>query len=138
MADSVFFELVSPEKLLESGDVAMVVVPGTEGDFAVMPGLAPVVSTLRPGVIEVYRTEGSAPEKIFIHGGFADAAMNRLTILADDAVHVGHLTREAVDARVAKVREDIATAQSDESRLQNESALEQLMDLANVHNHNNH
>jgi F-type H+-transporting ATPase subunit epsilon len=134
MADSVFFELVSPEKLLESGDVAMVVVPGTEGDFAVMPGLAPVVSTLRPGVIEVYRTEGSAPEKIFIHGGFADVALDRLTILADDAVHVGHLNKAAVDARVARVREDIATAQSDETRLQHESALEQLMDLANVHN----
>ena len=135
MADSVFFELVSPEKLLESGEVAMVVVPGTEGDFAVMPGLAPVVSTLRPGVIEVYRTEGSAPEKIFIHGGFADAAVDRLTVLADDAVHVEHLTRESIDARVAKVREEIAAAQSDESRLQHESALEQLMDLANVHNH---
>jgi len=135
MADSVFFELVSPEKLLESGEVAMVVLPGTEGDFAVMPGLAPVVSTLRPGVIEVYRTEGSAAEKIFIHSGFADAAMDRLTVLADDAVHVEHLTRESIEARVAKVREEIAAAQSDESRLQHESALEQLMDLANVHNH---
>jgi len=137
MADSVFFELVSPEQLLESGDVAMVVVPGTEGDFAVMPGLAPVVSTLRPGVIEVYRTEGSAPERIFIHGGFADVALDRLTILADDAVHVEHMTRESVEARVARVREDIVAAESDETRLQHESALEQLMDLANVHNHNN-
>ena len=137
MADSVFFELVSPEQLLESGDVAMVVVPGTEGDFAVMPGLAPVVSTLRPGVIEVYRTEGSVPERIFIHGGFADVALDRLTILADDAVHVEHMTRESVEARVARVREDIVAAESDETRLQHESALEQLMDLANVHNHNN-
>jgi F-type H+-transporting ATPase subunit epsilon len=135
MADSVFFELVSPEKLLESGDVAMVVVPGTEGDFAVMPGLAPVVSTLRPGVIEVYRTEGADAQKIFIHGGFADTAMDRLTILADDAIHVEHLTKEAVEARVAKVREEIAAAESEEVRMHHESALEQLMDLANVHNH---
>ena len=135
MADMVHFELVSPHKLLESGEVAMVVVPGSEGDFAVMPGLAPTISTLRPGVIDVYRTDGATPERIFIHGGFADAAMNRLTILADDAVHVEHLTKETIQERIAKVREDIAAAESEEVRAVHESALEQLMDLAHVSNH---
>jgi F-type H+-transporting ATPase subunit epsilon len=132
MADSIFFELVSPERLLQSGSVAMVILPGSQGDFAVMPGIAPIVSTLRPGVVEVYKTESGAPERIFLQGGFADVALDRLTVLADDAIHVEHLTREEIDVRIARVRASIQAAEDDDARRHHEDALEQLLDMANV------
>jgi F-type H+-transporting ATPase subunit epsilon len=84
MADLLTFELVSPERLLSSGQVAMVVVPGSEGDFGVLPGHAPMMSTIRPGIIEVYATEGSAPSARYeIEGGFAEVTPDGLTILAE-------------------------------------------------------
>ncbi len=78
------FELVSPERMLASADVAMVVVPGAEGDFGVLPGHAPLMSTIRPGIIEVYATEGSSPSARYeIEGGFAEVTPEGLTILAE-------------------------------------------------------
>jgi F-type H+-transporting ATPase subunit epsilon len=89
MADTFTFELVSPERLLSSGQVAMVVVPGSEGDFGVLPGHAPMMSTIRPGVIEVYASEGTTPSARYeIEGGFAEVTPNGLTILAERAVLV--------------------------------------------------
>jgi F-type H+-transporting ATPase subunit epsilon len=79
------FELVTPEKLLRSGDVHMVVVPGTEGDFGVLEGHAPLMSTIRPGEIAVYASAGAAPERIAIEGGFAEVNERGLTILAEKA-----------------------------------------------------
>src|SRR3546814_6653153 len=66
------FELVTPEKLLRSEDVHMVVVPGAEGDFGVLAGHAPFMSTIRPGAISVFKADGAPPERIFIDGGFAE------------------------------------------------------------------
>ena len=77
------FELVTPEKLVRSEDVHMVVVPGTEGDFGVLEGHAPVMSTIRDGAVQVYRTEGAAPEEIQVRGGFAEVGDAGLTILAE-------------------------------------------------------
>ncbi len=77
------FELVTPEKLVRSEDVHMVVVPGTEGDFGVLEGHAPVMSTVRDGAVQVYRTEGAVPEEIQVRGGFAEVGENGLTILAE-------------------------------------------------------
>jgi len=77
------FELVTPEKLVRSEEVHMVVVPGTEGDFGVLEGHAPVMSTIRDGAVQVYRTEGAAPEEIQVRGGFAEVGENGLTILAE-------------------------------------------------------
>ena len=77
------FELVTPEKLLRSEEVAMVVVPGSEGDFGVLEGHAPVMSTIRDGALKVYRTESAAPEEIRITGGFAEVGANGLTVLAE-------------------------------------------------------
>ena len=80
------FELVTPEKLVRSEDVYMVVVPGTEGEFGVLEGHAPVMSTIRDGAVKVYATDGAAPEEIEVRGGFAEVGENGLTILAE---HVG-------------------------------------------------
>lgn len=79
------FELVTPEKLLRSEEVAMVVVPGSEGDFGVMEGHAPYMSTLRDGEIAIYRTWPGEPEKVGVQGGFAEVSEKGLTVLAENA-----------------------------------------------------
>lgn len=80
------FELVTPEKLIRSEQVYMVTVPGSEGDFGVLEGHAPVMSTIRDGELLIQRTQGSTPEPIAIRGGFAEVNANGLTVLAE---HVG-------------------------------------------------
>ena len=77
------FELVTPAKLVRSEDVHMVVVPGGEGDYGVLEGHAPVMSTIRDGALLVYKDAGSAPEEIRIRGGFAEVGENGLTVLAE-------------------------------------------------------
>ena len=77
------FELVTPEKLVRSEDVHMVVVPGTEGEFGVLEGHAPVMSTIRDGAVKIYATEGATPETIEVRGGFAEVGASGLTVLAE-------------------------------------------------------
>ena len=84
MAD-LHFELVTPDKLVVSEDVYMVVVPGTEGDFGVMAGHAPFMSTLKDGELAVYRAAGAQPERIGVSGGFAEVSERGLTVLAESA-----------------------------------------------------
>lgn len=79
------FELVTPEKLLRSEDVYQVVVPGTEGDFGVLEGHAPVMSTIRDGALHIYATEKGEPEIVPIQGGFAEVSASGLTVLAEQA-----------------------------------------------------
>ena len=79
------FELVTPERLVRSEDVHMVVVPGSEGDFGVLAGHAPIMSTIRNGELAIYRTDGGEPERIAIEGGFAEVNGRGLTILAERA-----------------------------------------------------
>lgn len=79
------FDLVTPTKLVRSETVHMVVVPGTEGDFGVLEGHAPVMSTVRDGAVLVYKTEGAAPETIEVRGGFAEVSSKGLTMLAEHA-----------------------------------------------------
>ncbi len=79
------FRLVTPERQLRDSEVHMVVVPGTEGDFGVLEGHAPLMSTIRPGEIAIYPTEGAVPERIAIEGGFAEVNEAGLTILAEKA-----------------------------------------------------
>ncbi len=77
------FELVTPAKLVRSEDVHMVVVPGSEGEFGVLEGHAPFMSTIRDGALKVYRTESAQPEEIQIQGGFAEVGPNGLTVIAE-------------------------------------------------------
>lgn len=84
MAD-LHFELVTPEKLLRSEEVHMVVVPGSEGDFGVMAGHAPYMATLRDGELAIYRAQGAEPERIQVQGGFAEVSEKGLTVLAENA-----------------------------------------------------
>jgi F-type H+-transporting ATPase subunit epsilon len=84
MAD-LHFELVTPERLVRSEDVYMVVVPGTEGESGIMAGHAPLMTTLKDGALKVYKTAGSQPENIAVSGGFADVGDKGLTVLAESA-----------------------------------------------------
>ena len=84
MAD-LHFELVTPDRLVMAEAVHMVVVPGTEGESGIMAGHAPYMTTLRDGEVAVYRTQGSAPERISVSGGFAEVSDRGLTVLAESA-----------------------------------------------------
>ena len=84
MAD-LHFELVTPEKLVRSDEVHMVVVPGSEGEFGVMAGHAPFMTTLKDGELQVFKTAGSAPETISVSGGFAEVGEKGLVVFAESA-----------------------------------------------------
>jgi F-type H+-transporting ATPase subunit epsilon len=115
MADKVQFELVSPERLLVSEAVDMVVVPGSEGDFGVLPGHAPFISTVRPGVIEVY--EGTTvTERIFVAGGFAEVSNDRCTVLAEQAAPITDVNRAEVEGDLRRLNEELAAARDDAER----------------------
>lgn len=122
MADQVQFELVTPERLLVSEPVDMVVVPGSEGDFGVLPGHAPLVSTVRPGVIETYSGK-LVKDRIFVAGGFAEVTRERCTVLAEEALPVADLDRGAAEAAAAAAREDIGLAKDAAERMAAERSL---------------
>lgn len=102
MADRVQFELVSPERLIISEMVEMVVVPGSEGNFGVLPGHAPLISLIRPGMIEVYENR-VVTQRFFIVGGIAEVTPERCTVLADEALAPEALDRGALDAELTTI-----------------------------------
>ncbi|MCA1908141.1 MAG: ATP synthase F1 subunit epsilon, partial [Magnetospirillum sp.] len=91
MAEKIKFELVSPAKLLVSEAVDMVVVPGSEGDFGALALHAPMITTVRPGVIDVH-DGGKVGKRIFVAGGFAEVNEERVTVLAEEAIPVGEIS----------------------------------------------
>jgi F-type H+-transporting ATPase subunit epsilon len=122
MAEHIQFELVAPERLLLSQPVEMVVVPGVEGDFGVLPGHAPFVSTVRPGVIAVF--EGSqVKQRIFVAGGFAEVTAERCTVLAEQAILVDDIDRAAVESEIRDTREDLGEAKDDDARTRLEARI---------------
>jgi F-type H+-transporting ATPase subunit epsilon len=122
MADTVQFELVSPERLLMSEAVEMVVVPGAEGDFGVLPGHAPFITTVRAGVITIYADKNPS-QRIFVSGGFAEANPARCTVLADEAIALADIGRAEADARVASAREAMTEARDAAERARAQSRL---------------
>ncbi len=115
MIDNVEFELVSPERLLISKGVDMVVVPGEEGDFGVLPRHSPMLSTVRPGVIQVYEG-GEVTERIFVAGGFAEVTPARCTVLAERAMPVADIDRSQAQQELSDARDDVLDAKTDEER----------------------
>jgi F-type H+-transporting ATPase subunit epsilon len=114
-SDKVEFELVSPERLLLSEQVDMVVVPGAEGDFGVLPRHAPLISTLRPGVIRVFEGR-EIKNRIFVAGGFAEVTPERCTVLAEEAVPLKDIDAAAIDQQLKDLGEDLADAKTDEEK----------------------
>jgi F-type H+-transporting ATPase subunit epsilon len=117
MADKVKFELVSPEKLLLSEEVEMVVVPGTEGLFGVLPGHALFISAVKPGVIDCY-DNNRVSERIFVSGGFAEVTPERCTVLADEAVPLSSLDRGEIEESFKAASAEIASLEDRLGRLQ--------------------
>ncbi len=115
MADKVEFELVSPDRLLMSVEADAVAMPGMEGDFGVLPGHAPLITALRAGVIEV-EGAGDNPDRIYIAGGFAEIAADRLVVLAEEAVPVADMDRADLEQRVQEANEEVAAAEEGEQR----------------------
>ena len=111
--DTFSFELVSPERKLMSEPARMVVVPGEEGDFGVLPNHSALVSGIRPGVLSVYRPGENTPVRIFVAGGFADVSPANLTVLAEEAVNVNDLNAADLEQTVRNLSEDLGMAASD-------------------------
>jgi len=106
------FDLVSPEKLAFSGEVDQVDVPGLEGDFGVLAGHAPVVATIRPGILTV--TTGGTQQKIIVLGGLAEVSDKGLTVLADVATSLQELDREAFADEISGMEAKLAEKEGSE------------------------
>ncbi len=107
MTDTVEFELVSPEQLVKSQPVEMVVIPGAEGDLGILPGHSPLIAELRPGLIDI-RDRDKIIEQIFVSGGFCEVLPERCTVLAEEAVPLS-----AINKDIAKQRLDSAKKAGD-------------------------
>jgi len=124
MAGRVQFELVTPERLLLSETVEMVVVPGTEGNFGVLPGHAPLISTIRAGMIEIYEGQ-TVTRRVFVVSGLAEVTPERCTVLADEAISPATVDRgsietelQTVEGHLPSLREHVArAADTDRERL---------------------
>ena len=111
--DKVAFELVTPEAIFAESEVDLVVVPGGDGNFGVLPGHAPLLSTLRPGVIDIYEDE-RVSSRIFVAGGFAEVSEKGFTVLADEAVDVEEIDTAAAQERLEAAREALAKAKTED------------------------
>ena len=121
------FELVSPDKLLFKGDAESVLVPGSEGDFQVFKDHAPVMTSLRPGVVEVDEG-GGKNQRYFVRGGFADANPAGLILLAETAIPAHELTSEWINAQIKEAEEDVQDA-TDEAKLKAQGKLDRLREM---------
>jgi F-type H+-transporting ATPase subunit epsilon len=124
----VAFRLVMPERELLSTEADMVVVPGSEGDFGVLHGHAPLISTVRPGVLEVF--QGSKAEQRFlVVGGFAEVTAERCTVLADEAMPFDSVTAEQLADREKRAETDLSDAATDAEKAAAQKALAVAKDL---------
>jgi F-type H+-transporting ATPase subunit epsilon len=121
----VAFELVSPERLLASEDVDMVVAPGAGGDFGVLPEHSPLMSLLRPGVIEIY-DGNTITQRIFVGGGFAEVNEKGCTVLAEEAMPVGDIDVAEAEKRIKLAQDDLSSASDDVTK----AKLERDIDIA--------
>ena len=124
MADKLTFELVSPSALLASEEVEMVVVPGEDGDFGVLIGHSPILSNLRPGVVDLYN-DGQISNSLFVDGGFAEVTDERCTLLATNAKHVSEISAEEVAGRL-----ETAEVQMGEAEENNKNDAERELSVA--------
>lgn len=134
MADSVKFELVSPERLLKSVEAAHILVPGIQGDFGVLPGHSPLMSTLRPGMVEIDLDGGADVEKFFVKGGLAQIAEGNLTILAEEAIAPESVELEKLARQIKDTQEDIEDSNDEQERARLEKELAWMQALYELMN----
>lgn len=128
MAGTFKFELVSPERVLMSVDADQVVVPGADGDFAVLAGHAPFITTLRPGVLDV--TAGGKKSRVLVKSGFAEVDPNRLTILAQAAYDVDEMSAAVVAKELSAAEAELAAAKDDAARSNADTLVNELRRLS--------
>lgn len=128
MAGTFKFELVSPERVLLSIDADQVVVPGSDGEFAVLAGHAPVIATLRPGVLDV--TAGGAKRRLFVKSGFAEVDPSRLTVLAEKAYDIDEMSSVAIAEELRAAEADLAAAKDDNAKRMADTLVNELKRLS--------
>jgi F-type H+-transporting ATPase subunit epsilon len=128
MAGTFKFELVSPERVLLSIDADQVVVPGSDGEFAVLAGHAPVIATLRPGVLDV--TAGGSTRRLFVKSGFAEVDPSRLTVLAEKAYDVDEMSSSAIAEELKAAEADLAAAKDDNAKRMADTLVNELKRLS--------
>jgi F-type H+-transporting ATPase subunit epsilon len=128
MAGTFTFELVTPERMLLSEDATQVVVPGLEGEFTVLAGHAPVVTALRPGVVDATLSD-SRTVRVFVKGGFAEVDTERLIVLAERALDLEATDAAGIAAEIETAEAELAAATTDIARLVAYSAVERLRAL---------
>lgn len=124
------FELVSPERLLLSEEVDSVLVPGAEGEFTVFAGHAPVMSTIKPGLLSV--TSGSTKTDFVLFGGFAEVGPAGLTVLAESAIEKSSIDKADLAQRIQNAQEDVSDATNDEARAAAQERLAHLTQLQSM------
>jgi len=129
VSDTLHFELVSPERLLMEIEASSIVVPGSEGDFMVLPRHAPLMSTIRPGVVSVKEVGNDNSIDLFVRGGFADVTPKGLVILAEEAIFVKDLSKADLEQKAKDANEDVHDAKSDEELQKAQAELYQLKEL---------
>ncbi len=127
MAGTFKFELVSPERILMSVDADQVVVPGADGDFAVLAGHAPVIATLRPGVLDV--TSAAGKRRLFVKAGFAEVDPTRLTVLAQKAYDVDDMSADVIADELKTAEAELAAAQTDDAKMMADTLVAELKRL---------
>jgi len=128
MAEAFKFELVSPERLLVSEEVESVIIPGADGEMTVMAKHAPVMTTIKPGVVTVRAASGGETRYV-VFGGFADILPEGCTLLAESAVAVKDIDRADLARRIGEAREDVADAKDEIARTRAEQYLAHLSTL---------
>jgi F-type H+-transporting ATPase subunit epsilon len=123
VADTFQFELVAPEKLIYSDDIEFVVVPGAEGDFGVLPGHSLLLSSVRPGIIEIHEND-KPKERFFVGGGFAEVTPERCTVLSTESVNLAEIDESEARKRLETAERDLSDATSDAEREKCEKAVE--------------
>ncbi len=116
MNDKVYFELVSPEKLLMSTQASMVVIPGTEGDFGILAGHTDIISNIRVGIVDVYADE-VIDKRVFVSGGVAEVSEDRCTILADEAILLEEVDKKTAEGRLSEAEKILAESKDEAARV---------------------
>ncbi len=126
MPDAFKFELVSPAKLLVSGEVEQVIVPGSEGEMTVLAHHAPLLTTLKPGLLDIGFPGGGEHQRYFVRGGFAEVSPAGLTVLAETAIDLNELDADQFAQAVKDAEEDVADATGNDARDRAQTKLDQL------------
>jgi F-type H+-transporting ATPase subunit epsilon len=124
MADKLYFDLVSPEQRVFAGEVDQVVVPGADGEFGVLAGHAPFMSTIRSGAIAIH--VGGDVTRTFIHGGFAEVTPDGLTILAEEAIDLASVDASEVERDLTEAREDLGQARNEDETREAQARIEKF------------